>query len=430
MDLSTSYLNLRLKHPFILGASPISEDLDQVRRLEDGGCAALVMHSLFEEHITQIKPRSVYELDRAVPQATETFKEFLSLPEFPLRPAEYLEQIRRLKMSVSIPVIGSLSGTGNDGWLRYGKLMEDAGADAIELNVNRVAGSLQDSPEAVERGIQDVVRTLKSMIRIPVAVKLSPFYTALTNLANRLALARADGLVLFDREHQPDIDVETLELMPNLRLSTGLELPVRLRWLANLSGRVPMSLAASGGVHTALDGIKAILSGANAVEIVSAVLQQGPRQFQVMTEGLQQWMQRHQCESVASMTGRMSLANTPEPGDVERMAYLRILQSWPRAVAVNETGSIPDSRRPTMSPSRTPLLVNTTWLSDGQAQARLRSDIEKRGQTIPCRTTLAARSFKGEAPLSIAILSRARCAARSLATDRVGRATRFRHAGL
>lgn len=409
MDLSTSYLNLRLKHPFILGASPISEDLDQVRRLEDGGCAALVMHSLFEEHITQIKPRSVYELDRAVPQATETFKEFLSLPEFPLRPAEYLEQIRRLKMSVSIPVIGSLSGTGNDGWLRYGKLMEDAGADAIELNVNRVAGSLQDSPEAVERGIQDVVRTLKSMIRIPVAVKLSPFYTALTNLANRLALARADGLVLFDREHQPDIDVETLELMPNLRLSTGLELPVRLRWLANLSGRVPMSLAASGGVHTALDGIKAILSGANAVEIVSAVLQQGPRQFQVMTEGLQQWMQRHQCESVASMTGRMSLANTPEPGDVERMAYLR---------------------RPTMSPSRTPLPVNTAWLSDGQAQARLRSDIEKRGQTIPCRTTLAARSFKGEAPLSIAILSRARCAARSLATDRVGRATRFRHAGL
>jgi dihydroorotate dehydrogenase (fumarate) len=342
LDFSTSYLNLHLKHPFILGASPISQDFDQVRRFEDAGCAALVMHSLFEEHITQTKPRGVYELDRTEPQAVESFKELLNLPDFPLRPGEYLEQIRRLKRSVSIPVIGSLSGTGNDGWLSYAKLMEDAGADAIELNVNRVAGSLHDSPDAIERRIEELVSTLKSMIRVPVAVKLSPFYTALTSLASRLALAGADGLVLFDRVHQPDIDVETLELMPNLRLSTSLELPVRLRWLANLSGRVPISLAASGGVHTPLDGIKALLSGANAVQIVSAVLQQGPRHFQVMTEGLQQWMQRHDYDSVGSMSGRMNLASAADPGDIERMAYLRILQSWPRATPESGVGSIPD----------------------------------------------------------------------------------------
>jgi dihydroorotate dehydrogenase (fumarate) len=341
VDLSTSYLNLHLKNPFMLGASPISEDLDRVRRFEDAGCAALVMHSLFEEHITQTKPPSVYELDRARPEVVETFKELLALPEFPLRPGEYLEQIRRIKKAVAMPVIGSLSGSGNNSWLTYAKLMEEAGADAIELNVNKVAGSLQDSPETIELRIEELVRTLKAMIRIPVAVKLSPFYTALTSLASRLAVAGADGLVLFDRLHQPDVDIETLELMPNLRLSTSLELPITLRWLANLSGRVPISLAASGGVHTALDGIKALLSGAQAVQMVSAPLQQGPRQFQAMTEGLQQWMQRHEYGSVPSVSGRMNLASVPDPGDLERMAYLRILQSWPRAIQVNDVDSIP-----------------------------------------------------------------------------------------
>ena len=321
MDLSISYLNLRLKHPFMLGASPLTGDLDHVRRLEDGGCAAIVMHSLFEEHITQTRPASMSELDRAVPQFVEAFKEFLNLPEFPLGPAEYLEQIRRIKDAVSIPVIGSLNGTGSDGWLEYARLMQDAGADALELNVYEVAGSIQDSPFVIEQRIESLVRTVKHSIHIPVAVKLSPFYTAPANLASRLAEAGADGLVLFNRLYQPDVDVETLALLPNLQLSTSTELLLRLRWLAILSGRLSVSLAATGGVHTVLVGIKALLSGAHAVQMVSAVLQHGPRHFDEMTQGLRQWMHRHGYESVAAFRGRMSLARATQPGDLERMAY-------------------------------------------------------------------------------------------------------------
>jgi dihydroorotate dehydrogenase (fumarate) len=346
MDLTTPYLKLNLKHPFMLGASPLTGNLDSVRRVEDSGCAAIVMHSLFEEQLTRAihgatPERATPELDRAMPEFVSGFRESLLTEQFPLKPDEYLEQIRRIKSAVSVPVIGSLNGTSNEGWLEYGKLIEQAGADALELNVYRLAGGLHDSPLGVEGQTEALVRRLKALVRIPVAVKLSPFYTVFTSFAARLAAAGADGLVLFNRFYQPDVDVDTLEMLPNLRLSTSHELLIRLRWLALLSGRVRASLAATGGVHTVLDGVKALLSGAHAVQMVSAVLQQGPQHFSVMERGLRSWMTRHQHDSIGAFRGRLSLGHVANPADFERMAYLRVLQSGRHVIPVQDSGFIP-----------------------------------------------------------------------------------------
>jgi dihydroorotate dehydrogenase (fumarate) len=237
---------------------------------------------------------------------------------------------------VSVPVIGSLNGVGADGWLEYAPLMEQAGADALELNVYYLSTGLDDSPLSIEHQIETLVHNLKRLVHVPLAVKLAPFYTALPSLAARLAAAGADGLVLFNRFYQPDIDVDTLEVLPNLRLSTSAELLLRLRWLAILSERVPVSLAATGGVHTVLDGVKALLSGAHAVQMVSAVLQQGPRHFRVMEQGLRQWMTRHRYDSIDAFRGRANLMRSTNPAYFERTAYLRILQTWPHAVPVQE----------------------------------------------------------------------------------------------
>jgi len=340
MDLTTRYLGLTLKHPFVLGASPLTGKLDNARRLEDAGCAAITMHSLFEEQIAYAMSGTIPELNRAVPEFSGSLGHLPPPEEFPLRPDEYLEQIRRIKAAVSVPVIGSLNGFGADGWLRYGPLMEEAGADALELNVYYLSTGLQDSPESIERQIETLVRSLKSMVHIPLAVKLAPFYTAFASLAARLAAAGADGLVLFNRFYQPDIDVDTLEALPNLRLSTSEELLLRLRWLAILSERVNVSLAATGGVHTALDGIKALLSGAHVVQMVSAVLQHGPQQFQVMEQGLRQWMARHHHESVEAFRGQANLTRCTNPAYFERTAYLRILQTWRQAVPVQESSPV------------------------------------------------------------------------------------------
>jgi dihydroorotate dehydrogenase (fumarate) len=320
----------------MLGASPLTGNLDSVRRLEDAGCAAITMHSLFEEQIAQAIAGTIPELDRAVPEFVGAFGHLPRPEEFPLRPDEYLEQIRRIKAAVSVPVIGSLNGVGADGWLKYAPLIEQAGADALELDVYYLSTGLQDSPESIERQIETLVRSLKAMIHIPLAVKLAPFYTALASLAARLAAAGANGLVLFNRFYQPDIDVDTLEVLPNLRLSTSGELLLRLRWLAILSERVSVSLAATGGVHTVLDGIKAMLSGAHAVQMVSAILQQGPAHFGVMEQGLRQWMTRHRHDSIDAFRGRASLVGCTNPAYFERTAYLQILQAWRHAVPAQE----------------------------------------------------------------------------------------------
>jgi dihydroorotate dehydrogenase (fumarate) len=248
--------------------------------------------------------------------------------KLPLGPDEYLEQLRRIKAAVSVPVIGSLNGTGADGWLESAPLIEQAGADALELNLYYIAASPDDSPVEIERDIESIVRRAKELVHIPLAVKLSPFYTAFASLAARLDAAGANGLVLFNRFYQPDIDVETLEVLPTLRLSTSSELLLRLHWLAILSDRVKASLAAVGGVQSVTDGLKAILSGAHVVQMVSAVLQQGPQHFREMEEGLRQWMARHEYESIDACRGRLSLRRIVNPSAFERVNYLRVLQAW------------------------------------------------------------------------------------------------------
>jgi dihydroorotate dehydrogenase (fumarate) len=327
--LATSYLGLKLAHPFILGASPLTGHLDNARRLEDAGCAAIVMHSLFEEQIAEVTSGRIPHLDRPMPEFTGVVADFSRPETFPLGPDEYLEQIRRIKAAVSIPVIGSLNGFGGDGWLNFAPLIERAGADALELNIYYLSTGIQDSSTDIENRVETLVRTLKGLIRIPLAVKLSPFYTALANLAVRLDAAGADGLVLFNRFYQPDIDVEAMDVLPNLRLSTSAELLLRLRWLAILSDRVGSSLAATGGVHSTLDGVKALLSGAHAVQMVSAVLQQGPGRFRMMEQALHQWMERKHYDSIEAFRGALSLRRCTNPAYFERSLYMRILHTWP-----------------------------------------------------------------------------------------------------
>jgi dihydroorotate dehydrogenase (fumarate) len=328
MTLSTSYLGLTLAHPFMLGASPLTARVDNIRRLEDGGCSAIVMHSLFEEQIREPASGQVAALAHALPELAGSSAHFARPEKFPLEPHEYLEQIRRIKDAVSIPVIGSLNGASPDGWLTFAPLIAQAGADALELNVYYLSTDLEDSAANIEKRIEGLVRSLKGQIRIPLAVKLTPFYTAFASFAARLDKAGADGLVLFNRFYQSDIDIETLQVLPNVRLSTSADLLLRLHWLAALSDRVQTSLAATGGVHTALDGIKALLSGAHAVQLVSAVLQQGPKHFRTMEDGLRYWMARHQFDSIDGFRGRASLTRCANPADFERWNYRQVLQTW------------------------------------------------------------------------------------------------------
>jgi dihydroorotate dehydrogenase (fumarate) len=327
MNLETRYLGLTLAHPLMPGASPLVDDLDTVRRLEDAGAAAIVMHSLFEEQIAQ-------EHESALRMAMhgESFAEARSyLPEppaFVLGPDQYLEQLRRIKRAVSVPVIASLNGVTASGWLFYARAIEAAGADALELNVYHVATDVHESAAHVERRVLDVLRAVKAAVRIPVAVKLSPWFSALAHFAAELRAAGADGLVLFNRFYQPDIDPEALEVVPRLRLSDSSELTLRLRWLAILHGRLDLSLAASGGVHRAEDALKALLAGAHAVQMVSALLQQGPEALTLVRDGLATWLEEHEYESLAQAQGSMSLVRCPDPEAFERANYLRVLQSW------------------------------------------------------------------------------------------------------
>lgn len=328
MDLSTTYLGFRLPHPFIPGASPLVDDLDTVRRLEDAGAAALVMHSLFEEQILREQVAMARYLDVPCESFAEALTYLPSAENFALGPEEYLEHIHKLKAVVSIPVIASLNGATDGGWLGYARLIENAGADALELNVYSLATNLRDSSEMIERRTLHMLDAVRHSIGIPVAVKLSPFYTSLAYFARRLAEHGADGLVLFNRFYQPDIDIETLAVAPTLRLSDSSELLLRLRWLAILSGRVNTTLAVTGGVHSALDAVKAVMAGADAVQLVSTLLRHGPEQLSHLRRDLALWLEEHEYESLEQMKGSMNLLRCPNPGAHERANYMTILQSW------------------------------------------------------------------------------------------------------
>lgn len=331
MDLSTTYLGLKLPHPFMPGASPLVDDVDNVKRLEDAGAAAIVMHSLFEEQIVREQLSTFLHTEHHGESFAEALSYFPSPDRFALGPEEYLEHIGRIKKSVSCPVIASLNGTTLGGWLNYAKAIEQAGADALELNVY----SLNSDPETTGASIEDrtveMLKAVKAAVRIPVALKLSPYYTALASFAKRLDEAGVDGLVLFNRFYQPDIDPEGLQAVRALHLSNSSELPLRLRWLAILSGRVKASLAVTGGVHTAQDAVKAVMAGAHAVQLVSALLQRGPRYLAAVREKTVAWMEEHEYESLGQMHGSMNLTMCPDPTVYERANYMLILQSWREA---------------------------------------------------------------------------------------------------
>jgi dihydroorotate dehydrogenase (fumarate) len=327
-DLATRYLGLALANPLVVSASPLGEHLDVIRRLEDAGAAAIVLPSLFEE---QLMIES-HDLDHHLSHGTESFAEALSyFPDvgaYRLGPDGYLEHVRRAKAAVGIPVIGSLNGVSSGGWIEYARLIQDAGADALELNVYFIPTDPSVDGASVERMYEELVRDVRASVRIPVAVKLGPFFTALANLASRLVAAGADGLVLFNRFYQPDLDVERLEVVPNLTLSTSEELRLRLRWVAILHGHVAADLAVTGGVHGAEDVLKAMMAGAAVAMMTSALLGRGVGHLTVVRDAMVEWMVAHEYESVRQMQGSMSQRAVAEPAAFERANYLRVLRSY------------------------------------------------------------------------------------------------------
>ena len=327
-DLSTTYLGFKLKHPLIAGASPLTADFDMARRLEDAGASAIVLPSLFEEQIQADELGRAQHMDAHEEAHAEATSYFPLADEFMIGPERYLEHIRRLRESVQVPVIGSLNGTSAEGWLRYAKLMQEAGASAIELNLYHIATDPMESGSAVDQRLLDVVRTVRGHVSIPIAVKLSAFFSSLANLAQRLDDAGADGIVVFNRFYQPDIDPESLTVLPQLHLSTSSDLLLRLHWLAILSGRVNASLAATGGVHTAVDAIKAVMTGAHAVQMVAALLLHGPAHLTNVRADLERWLVEHEYASLAQARGSMSLLRSPDPEAFERGNYMKILQTW------------------------------------------------------------------------------------------------------
>lgn len=330
MDLTTSYLGLSLPHPLMPGASPLVDDLDVVRRLEDAGAAAIVLHSLFEEQITGREPAALLGLGpRSHPGDRTAYAHFDPMG-YALTPDRYVVQVQRIKEAVAVPVIASLNGTTLGGWLEFAQLLEEAGADALELNLYRLATDLDQRGDEIEAEAVEMVRSVKAVVEIPVAVKLSPFYTSIAHFARELDRAGADGLVLFNRLYQPDIDVEAMSVERSLAYSDSSELLLRLRWLAILSGRIRASLAVTGGVHTPADAVKAILAGAHAVQVVSALLEHGPGHLARLRRGLEIWMEEHGHETLEAIRGRLDLHRSPDSGAYERANYLHILQHLER----------------------------------------------------------------------------------------------------
>jgi dihydroorotate dehydrogenase (fumarate) len=328
MNLSTEYLGLMLPHPLVAGAGPLADDLDGVRRLEDAGASAIVLRSLFEEQISREQMSEYINLDSHGESFAEAGSYFPSPHAFALGPFQYLEHLRRAKEAVRIPVMASLNGTTPGGWIEYARLMAQAGADALELNLYRISTDADTTGTEIERQAVETVREVKKAVTIPVAVKLSPFYTALAHFSRELDRAGADGLVLFNRFYQPDIDPEELTATRTLHLSDSSELRLRLHWMAILSGQVQASLAVTGGVHTALDVVKSTMAGAHVTQMVSALLMQGPAHLRTVLKDLAAWMEKHEWQSLAKMRGNMNLSKVPDPDAYERSNYMLMLQGW------------------------------------------------------------------------------------------------------
>jgi len=327
--LAGRFLGLPLAHPFIAGASPLGLTLDGVKRLEDGGAAAIVLPSLFEEQVTLFEQGRVHQMDPDSTEFAAALRDFPTGEAYALDPEAYLAHVRRAKNAVSVPIIASLNGTTPEGWLRFAMKIQAAGADALEINIYDVVADPRRSSFAVEMDLESVVKNLAGTLRIPVAVKLSPYFTALGHLAHRLDAAGAAGLVLFNRFYEPDIDTDTITISPRVDLSTSAELRLRLMWTAMLHGRLHGSLAVTGGVATAIDGVKALLAGADAVQVVSASLRNGPTCFRTLVDELTRWMDAKRVSTLAGVRGRLSVAAGVDLDRWQRAFYIRTLQSWP-----------------------------------------------------------------------------------------------------
>jgi len=328
IDLSTTYLGLKLKNPLVASSSPMCGDIGNIRRLEDAGAAAIVLQSLFEEQIEQESD----ELDRFLDQGSEVGAESVThFPELSRRvmgPETYLAHIVKCKQAVKIPVIASLNGTSRGGWIDYAKQMEQAGADALELNIYYIPVDPDVTGEQVEQKYIDLLRTVKAEVHIPVAVKLGPYFSSMANMARKLDATGVDALVLFNRFYQPDYDLEALDVVPNLILSNSHELLLRLHWIAVLYGTIKADMALTGGVHSATDVVKAMMAGAKVAMMTSAILKRGISFLDTIATELLVWMGEHEYDSIKQMQGSMSRNAVPQPGAFERANYLKVLSSY------------------------------------------------------------------------------------------------------
>lgn len=329
MDLSTTYMGFRLKNPLVSAAGPLAADIGSIRRTEDAGAAAVVLHSLFEEQITA----EAEELDQYLTQGTESFAESLTYfpapGEFQRGPEEYLEHVAKAKRAIDIPLIASLNGVSTGGWTDYAKKIESAGADALELNIYIIAADPKIAGTDIEDRYLEIVKAVKQAVSIPVAVKIGPFFSSMASMAHRFDALGVDALVLFNRFYQPDIDLENLEVVPSITLSGPDELRLPLRWIAILHGKLRASLASARGVSNARDVLKLLMVGADATQLLSVLLRKGVGELSVILEDMQAWMRENEYESVEQMKGSMSQKACPDPAAFERANYMRVLQSYP-----------------------------------------------------------------------------------------------------
>ncbi|MGI9057148.1 MAG: dihydroorotate dehydrogenase-like protein [Ktedonobacteraceae bacterium] len=331
-DVTTTYVGLPLKNPLVASASPLSKSLDTVRRLEDAGASAIVMYSLFEEQITHESQELDHYLERGTNSFAESLSYFPDLDNYNLGPEPYVEHVRKTKQAVSIPVIGSLNGISSGGWIEYAQKIEQAGADALELNIYYLPTDLELSGAALEEDYVQLVKDVRAKVKLPIAVKLSPYFTSLPNMAKRIVGAGANALVLFNRFYQPDFDLEAMEVIPNLVLSTSHELRLPLRWIAILYGRIQADFALTSGVHTAQDVLKAMMAGANVAMMTSTLLECGVGRITHILTELQEWMEEHEYDSIEQMRGSMSQRAVADPAAFERANYLKALNSFDQYV--------------------------------------------------------------------------------------------------
>jgi dihydroorotate dehydrogenase (fumarate) len=325
MNLTTRYLGFKLRKPLVPSASPLSEKIDNIKRMEDAGAPAVVFHSLFEEQVRRDHHEQQYYLDQGTESYAESLSYFPDQAEFKVGPEAYLEHIAQAKAAVDVPIIGSLNGTTFGGWMTYARQIEQAGADALELNIYSIPSDPEVSGEDIETSYLTILASIKAQLKIPVAVKLSPFFTNFAQFARRADRTGAGALVLFNRFYQPDIELETLEISPNVLLSTPMAMRLPMRWIAMLYGRIGANLAATSGIHRATDALKMLMAGADVTMLCSVLLRRGIEHIRVIEREMREWMEEHEYESVEQLKGSMSQKKCHDPSAFERAQYMRAI---------------------------------------------------------------------------------------------------------